>query len=488
MNRQSKIPRNQLQMLSLDDFIEDDSIARVIDQFVSSLDLKKLGFIHYDNKVGRPSFPPDVMVKLFLYGYMHDIRSQRKLEKACKVNMELRWLLNGLMPKYRTIGEFRKNNIAAFDGLFLKTIELAISHKLIEGDTLAFDSFPIRASNSKKNNFKDKKLDFLKKHAQEKLDHYLDELVDNTDLDEEQKDNCRDKIVHYEEQLDKYDKIEKQIKQSDSDQLSYTDPDCRVLPSGDFSKFLGYRIQCGADAKHKLVCSYEVSNKNDVHSTASIASIAKTNLQSDGFNALYDKGYFSGPEMEKLVQNDIIPYISEPSNKRTKVYSHSQFQYDRDKEYYTCPAGEILTPTGPWRNKGKRKVRSFDNRQACKGCALKEQCTTRKAGRLLVRYDKYDYVEDNRQRLSENKNYYKLRSQIIEHIFGTIKRHWKLDHALLRTKEKVRGEYALAFTGYNLKRISSILGEILDCLTRISAERKMKREVVKLTITQSNYN
>ena len=103
MNILKKHPRNQLQMLSYDELVEPNSIARVIDAFVDESDLVKLGFNHYKNKKGRPSYPTDVMVKLFLYGYMHGIRSTRGLEKASKINLELKWLLCGLAPKYLSL-------------------------------------------------------------------------------------------------------------------------------------------------------------------------------------------------------------------------------------------------------------------------------------------------------------------------------------------------------------------------------------------------
>ena len=150
MNTLKKQVRDQFQMVCLSDHVEEDSMARIIDEFVDEADLKKLGFQHHKNSTGRPSYPTDIMVKLFLYGYMNGIRTTRGLEKACKVNLELKWLLHGLSPKYRTIGNFRVNNLNAFNALFLRTIKLALKHKLITGKTLAFDSFPIRASNSKR--------------------------------------------------------------------------------------------------------------------------------------------------------------------------------------------------------------------------------------------------------------------------------------------------------------------------------------------------
>lgn len=477
MNKLKKQSRDQIQMLCLDDFVSKNSFARVIDAFVDAAELKKLGFMHYTNTQGRPSYPTDVMVKLFLYGYMNGIRTTRKLENACRVNMELKWLLNGLTPKYRTIGNFRIDNTEAFNKLFLRTIDLAMKHKLIGGKTLAFDSFPIRASNSRKNNYNKKKLGFLRDHAQTQLDQYLDELVDNQDLDEEQKEEARDKIRHYEDKIDDYDQIQKKLDKEGLTQISGTDPDARVMSTNDRSNIVGYRTQCGADSKHKIVCAVDISNKNDHHSTTTIAVQAKQNIKANKFDGLYDKGYHSGPKMAQLHEENITPFISVPNYKDHGIFPHTAFKYNKRYDSYTCPAGQTLKTNGVWRNRGTRKVKNYQNTKACKNCPLREQCTTRKAGRLIARYEHYEHVEANRKRIARRPDYYKLRSHTIEHIFGTIKRHWKIDHTLLRTKEKVKVEFDIAFTCYNLMRIKAILA--LNSVKKLNYELRhyMKHQV-----------
>jgi len=491
MNNLKKQSRNQLQMICLDSLVEKSSMARVIDSFVDASDLKKLGFIHYSNNQGRPSYPTDVMVKLYLYGYMNGIRTTRKLEKACNVNLELKWLLCGLTPKYRTIGTFRIQNLEAFNNLFLRTIDIALKHKLIEGKTLAFDSFPIRASNSRKNNYNKKKLGFLSEHAQGQLDNYIDQLESNEEKDEENITKLNKKIKHYEDKLSEYQKIDKQLKDENITQISSTDPDARIMSKNDRTNIIGYRTQCGADAKHKIICSAEVSNRNDNQSTTSIALQAKENIDATKFDALYDKGYHSGPRMAELVDNKITPYISPPKNKNQDIYSHSDFKYNKRYDSYTCPAGQTLKTTGKWMKRGDKLLKNYQNNAACRNCPLREKCTTRKAGRLLARYEHYEYVESNRKRIAKKPNYYRLRSRTIEHIFGTIKRHWGLDHTVLRTKEKVRVEFDIAFTSYNLMRIFKVLDQkglkfLIQSLSHYTRreirEIKMKAEFLFKTI------
>ena len=108
--------RDQIQMISLSELVEKNSMVRLIDAFVDMLDLDQFGYKL--NKEGRPPYHPSTMMKLYLYGYQNSIRSCRKLEKACKTNIELMWLLHQQKPHFKTIANFRKDNSKAFKGVF----------------------------------------------------------------------------------------------------------------------------------------------------------------------------------------------------------------------------------------------------------------------------------------------------------------------------------------------------------------------------------
>ena len=163
--------------------------------------------------------------------------------------------------------------------------------------------------------------------------------------------------------------------------------------------------------------------------------------------------------MAKLHQENITSYISPPKLNKNKVFPTSEFSYNKRKDCYTCPANELLTTTGKWIARKNRKIKYYSNPKACKYCELKSKCTTRKHGRLITRFDNYEFVEANKIRISNRPDYYRQRSLIIEHVFGTIKRHWHLDYTLLRTMNKVKIEYAIAFTCYNLKRLKTIFND-----------------------------
>ena len=147
---------------SLEEGISLDNVVRVIDAFVDWLDMAKLGFIHAtDNVRGTSVYPPSMLLKLYLYGYLNRIRSSRRLETECRRNIELYWLLHRMTPAYHTIADFRKNNAVAIKETFKSFTQFCITASLIEGETVAFDGTKIRAQNNVKNNFNAARLEKL---------------------------------------------------------------------------------------------------------------------------------------------------------------------------------------------------------------------------------------------------------------------------------------------------------------------------------------
>ena len=156
----------------LDDALDSDNEARLIDLFVDSLDLVSFGFDMDFIDNGRPAYHPGDLLRLFIYGYLNRIRSSRALEKECKRNIELMWLLKGLAPDHNTISNFRRDNPKAIKKVFRSTVQIAKHFNLIGGKLLAGDSTKMRAQNSKKNNFNQKKIDRHIAYIDTKVEEY----------------------------------------------------------------------------------------------------------------------------------------------------------------------------------------------------------------------------------------------------------------------------------------------------------------------------
>ena len=175
--------RDQLVMMDFESNVAQDSWARIVDWFVEVLPIKELGFKNILQSEGRPPYKATDLLKLFLYAYKNKLRSSRELEKACRVNLEVIWLLKGLQPSARKIAYFRKNNSKAFKQAFRYFVVMLKDWDLIDGQTIAIDSFKIRAQNSLKNNFNQKKLDRHFRYIDDKIQQFEKELDQNEDID-----------------------------------------------------------------------------------------------------------------------------------------------------------------------------------------------------------------------------------------------------------------------------------------------------------------
>src|SRR5438309_9830506 len=134
---------------TLDELISEDHVCRVIEAFVGRLDMAKLGFVRSEPaETGRPGYDPRDLLKLYLYGYLWQIRSSRRLETECQRNVEVMWLLGRLQPDYKWIAEFRRMHSQGGTEAGAGLVRLARSVGLVKGDTVAVDGSKFRAVSS----------------------------------------------------------------------------------------------------------------------------------------------------------------------------------------------------------------------------------------------------------------------------------------------------------------------------------------------------
>lgn len=455
--------RNQLKMYCLEQMVAPDSFVRVIDFFVDSIDLASFGFKHVTFKEeGRPPYHPAVLLKLYFYGYRYGIRSSRKLEREAGLNLEVRWLLCEQTPSARTICSFRREYSEAFRSIFRKFVFMLKELGLVEGKTIAIDSFKVRAQNSLKNNYNQKKID----RQMEYIDGRINELEDALDKADSQEDKAKlsQKIETQQTRKQKYESLQAALEETGKDQISTTDEDAQSVVLQRGITVVGYNVQASVDAKNKLITHFDTGSVNDTNALASVAIAAKEILQVEQMDVLADKGYHTGEQIRQCEQNGITTYVSpkEPASNDPDIFPITRFVYDATTNSYTCPSGEILSTNGTWlthSSKGYKSAYKFQryNTKKCKSCELQPQCTKSKTnGRNIDRSEFAADVEQNNKRVKENPAYYKQRQQLAEHPWGTIKRQRGFDHVLTRGKKNVLGEVSLVFIGYNLARFIQI--------------------------------
>jgi len=458
--------RHQISMISLDQMVDKEAFVRIIDAFVDTLDLYSFGFENSKlNKEGRPPFHPSILLKLYLYGYQHGIRSCRKLEHASKVNVEVMWLLKGLQPHYKTIANFRKYNSKPFRMVFRAFVSTLKDWKLVDGKQIAIDSFKVRAQNSLKNNFNQKKLDRHFEYIDSKINEYLEQLGENDDP--EQLARLQSKINHQVNNWNKYYDLQEELERSGEDQLSKVDPDAKAVVLHRNIVNVGYNVQAVSDSLHKMVVGIDTGTVNDTHELSPMVGLAQQNLGVNKMHVLADKGYHTGRELEACEKIGVTTFVSpkaNSANKQYKVFPMESFKYHPGSDTYRCPNNAILRSNGTWYERNTRarkrnwvKFKHYKTK-SCLTCPIKDQCTSSPRGRVIQRSIHQGAIDRNNRRVNANPEYYRNRQQIIEHQFGTIKRQWGFTHVLVRGKEKVLGEVSLLFTAYNLRRSVSILG------------------------------
>jgi transposase len=500
--------RGQTYFSTLEDQVAADNSVRLIDAFIEKLELEKLGFTNTENKTeGRPAYAPQVLLKLYLYGYLNKIRSSRKLEKECSRNIELQWLLQNLQPNYHTIADFRKLHAPALQNMFKLYVQFLGDAGLLGKTTIAVDGSKFKAVNSKKNNYNQKKIDKHRQFIQNKTEKYLQEL-DELDKQETGSDELmikKEKITEglkkLKERTIKYDTLQQQLNNTDDKQISTTDPDSRSIIIVKSIVEVAYNIQNGVDDKHNLIVHTEATNTNDGKALHKAAAAAKQNLQlekEDSLMLLADKGYHTGAELQQCQTQNMITHVAykeQPSVKHiaTEFLSES-FTYNKAADSYTCPAGATLTSLGTWHNKtGEANETSYRFKtyrtDACKTCALKQQCT-KLPKRIIHRSEYQDAVDINDNNIKQNPQYYKRRQAIVEHPFGTIKRHWGFTHTLVKGLQKVNGEMNLIMFCYNFMRTQNILGfdKMLQAIQNWKPDYSKVVCAIKNAILQLIYN
>ena len=202
--------REQVQVVSLEEQIAQDNPVRVIDAFINSLDMVKLGFKYAETKeTGRKPKDPSDMCKLYLYCYFNGIRSSRKIENECTRNIEVMWLTDNAKPHNRTISDFRKDNKKAIENLFKEFSMLCDMLGLIGKEMVAIDGSKFRASNSRRKTLTKNKVNKMIKHHEESAQRYIELLEEN---DKEIKDQSL-KITTKEELQEKLDAAQKRIEE-----------------------------------------------------------------------------------------------------------------------------------------------------------------------------------------------------------------------------------------------------------------------------------
>ena len=311
-----RIDRDQMMITSYNDLVDPESPARVIDYFVDNLDLKEIGIKNAEpSKDGRGSYPADGLLKMYIYGYRKNIRSSRKLAEACNVNLEVIWLMKGLKPDFRTISDFRKDNVSCLKKVF-KDFTSRVTVDLDTG-AVSVDGSKFKAWNSKDRNFTITKLDDRIKWLEDHSDEYLRLIAIADENDEAEtgsltRDELEDKLKEAQERLEKYKAYREYMIKENLSQISLTDADCKLMKMKN-GMDTAYNVQTAVSSETHMVMDYKVTNNCTDHGLLGVTLEGIKKESGDEIvEAIADKGYQQAEDMVGCLEGGIIPNVILP--------------------------------------------------------------------------------------------------------------------------------------------------------------------------------
>lgn len=469
MSYKTGIDKQQLSLLpaSLDDYVAEEHICRVIYAFIKQLDMNKLGYQYAECKgTGCRPYDPGMMLGLYIYGYLHRVRSSRRLRDEAERNVEVMWLMDGLRPDDKTISNFRMNNKAVLKATFHEFVAMCRKLGLYGEELEVTDSVKIKAQNSLKNHYNKTVVENELGRIEEKISRYLEEL-DRADREEESEkrpdaEAVRAALKYLRERKSEYEELNGRI--AAEGEISTIDPDARMMRNGGDGRKLdvGYNVQTVVDGKYHLITDFEVTNcSSDSGELYKMSRKVKEILEVEEFTHLADMGYYNGEDIAACEAEGVTCLVAKPKTgpEKAKGFNHGDFVYDRETDSYICPRGNRLEYKGrkkPWN--GRKESRRYSNYAACKGCPQRSDCTSRKY-REIQRLSCRDTLDAVDERTRKNRELYRKRQEIVEHVFGTVKAVWGYRQFLCRGMAKVTGETALAYLAYNIRRTFNIFRE-----------------------------
>ncbi len=458
--------RQQAQLFPecLEDYVGEGNPVRVVDVFVDELDLAALGFAG-PAATGRPGYHPATLLKLYLYGYLNQVQSSRRLEREAGRNVEVMWLTGKLAPDVKTIADFGRDHGSAIRAACAQFVVLCRQLGLLAGGTVALDGSRFKAVNTRDKNFTPGAIRRRMEQVEASIERYLS-MLDTADRQEDEVAEMRtarltERLERLRRQMRELRAMEQAVQAAPDRQVSLTDPDARAMATnGKGTGMVGYNVQAAVDTKHHLIVAHEVTNVgHDRTQLASMGRKAQEATGADELMVLADRGYFSGEEVRACEEAGIMAIVPKPltsSGMKRGFFAKQDFVFKADRDLYICPAGQELT-RGKYRSDREGDIIFYRHLTACSTCELKPGCTPEKLRRIR-RWEHEEVIEAMQRRLDRMPDAMRVRRQTVEHVFGTIKGWMGRGHFLTRRLSNVGTEMSLHVLAYNLKRAMAILG------------------------------
>jgi transposase len=445
---------------AIEDYVAADAPVRVIDAFVDGLEVGGLGFSRaVPAATGRPPYDPRDLLKLYVYGYLNEVRSSRRLERECSRNVEVMWLLRRLAPDFKTIADFRRDNGAGIVGACRAFVLFCRDQGLFTARLVALDGSKFRAVASAKRVVGRREITEEAARLDRRIADYLAGLDESDAREPDEAPNATAAALQaLKARRAELDRLAAKLDAEERNTLVEGEPDARQMGIGKGPKPPSYNMQTAVDVDTGLIIHHQVTGEpNDTRQLYPMAKGTKDTLGVSGLTVVADAGYSSGTAAAACEANGITACV--PTNRSIHsrgngtMFGRSAFIYQPEADTYICPAGHGLA----------RKQMMHRDRlilyaaRDCAGCALKPRCTTAER-RFVSRHLHEDALERMNARFQADPSLIRQRRCASEHPFGTIKRMTAGGRFLTRGLKRVSGEAALSVLAYNIIRAINLIG------------------------------
>jgi transposase len=454
-------PYNQGQMdmfpPSVRSLIADDHLCIIINDVVNALDLSCL--YKKVSREGNPPYHPAMMLKILFYAYAKGIFSSRKIADAVADNIGFIFLAAWQRPNFRTISDFRKNNLKELGVLFVQIVELCEQLGMVKLGHIAIDGTKIKANASDANTYDSKRIEGEVARWMDQA-QAVDQKEDHNYGSDKTGDEIPEDLRDRQKRVEKLKELKQQLEQSGKEKINRTDVDAVFMKTNDGIR-TAYNAQAAVDAAQQVIIAADVTDEAaDAQQLLPMIDQAQENLSQPITQCSADAGYSSGENLKAVEQRQIDAYIpdrefqAQQRGKNVDDFHKDNFAYDDDRDCYVCAEGHDLPFSHLQKRKSKEPLRIYRGHN-CTACPFFGHCTTNKNGRSISRHPYEKELRKMRQKLDSQsgKAIYGQRKHVVEPPFGHIKSIMSFTSFMLRGLEKVKGEFKLVSTAHNLRKI-----------------------------------
>jgi transposase len=442
---------------SLEDLLPAGHPARMVREFVDAQDLEAMGFRVRMSEEGRPNYSSNLLLKVWLYGYISRVRTTRPLERTCMNDIGMLWLTGMIYPDHTTLWRFWRDNRKGIRKLFKQLLQIAGSLNFVGMVLHAIDGTKMLSQASEQKGLHRESLE----KTLRRLDEAINEIMKQTEQAAKHGGEWQlpEELQHRQQLREKIQAQLQQLKDNDEEHLQPKDEEARVMKCRSGKKF-AYNAQAVVDEQSKLIVAADVvTDESDNYQLVPMLEQVKQNLGQVAEQTVADAGYKATTELARAEdkQFSVVMNLAEPvQGSKEHRYHASRFSYDAAQDCCICPRGEILTFDSI---KPRDKVQRYTVRvyrcQSYESCPVRWQCSCSKSGRTVQIHPNHDALVRQREKLKDPamRAILKQRGSIVEPVFGWAKEAMGFRRWTVRGREKVQTQWLLLCTAMNLIRL-----------------------------------